>query len=544
MRDQEKNKIIFFLRGFTQSAFMTILSRISGFVRDIFLAAFLGAGIFSDVFLIAFKLPNLFRRITADGALTSAFLPIYSKLRTQNGDTFAFMYFKNIMLRVTIFLIALMIIFQIIMPFIIYFLAPGFMNNEVVIEDIITLSRITIIFMPLISIVAMLGVATNVSGKFWILAFTPTILNLSIILGCFFINDQWAIKSLPLAIATIFGGLTQIIFILTMIMKFKIFNFYDFNKNNDYKNNNKQMKIKINETWKKFIPAAFGGGILQINLLVDTILASLIGFGSVSYLYFADRIAQLPLGIIGIALGTTLLTSLSKSSSNNDPIQFSKELIISFKIGLFFSIPAALVFINFSDLLIKVLFERGQFSYQETVQTSQALLAYAFGIPSFIMLKSCQPAFLAKGDTKTPMYIGLILLILNIILSFSLMSFLKHVGIALATSIVSWIGTIIYISLLLKAGKIIKPTFLIKDQDINLVSVLFYGLKITLISCLMILSMRLVLHVLELTNINQTFLLLILCVFGFFIYILTSHMFKYIPQELSDFISMKFKKAK
>ena len=124
------------------------------------------------------------------------------------------------------------------------------------------------------------------------------------------------------------------------------------------------------------------------------------------------------------------------------------------------------------------------------------------------------------------------------------MSFLKHVGIALATSIVSWIGTIIYISLLLKTGKIIKPTFLIKDQDINLVSVLFYGLKITLVSCLMILSMRLVLHALELTNINQTFLLLILCVFGFFIYILTSHMFKYIPQELSDFISMKFKKAK
>ncbi len=544
MRHQEKNKIFFFLRGFTQSAFMTILSRISGFFRDIFLAAFLGAGIFSDIFLIAFKLPNLFRRITAEGALTSAFLPIYSKLKIQNGDEFAFMYFKNIMLKVIICLIALMIIFQIVMPFIVYFLAPGFMNNKEVINDIITLSRITIIFMPLISIVALLGVATNVSGKFWILAFTPTILNISIIFGCFFINDQWGIKSLPLALATIFGGLIQIIFIITMIMRFKIFNLYDLNKKYDFKNNNNQMKHKINETWKKFIPAAFGGGILQINLLVDTILASLIGFGSVSYLYFADRIAQLPLGIIGIALGTTLLTSLSQSNANRDPIQFSKELIISFKIGLFFSIPAALVFINFSDLLIKVLFERGEFSYQETVQTSKALLAYAFGIPSFIMLKSCQPVFLAEGDTKTPMYIGLILLILNIIFSYSLMSFLKHVGIALATSIVSWIGAIIYISLLLKSGKIKKPTFLIKDEDINLFSVLFYGLKITLVSFLMILGMRLVLNVLELTNINQTFLLLIMCVFGFFMYILTSHIFKYIPQELLDFISIKFKKAK
>ena len=328
MKYPEKNKTTFFIRGFAQSSLFTVISRISGFMRDIFIATFLGAGIFSDIFLISFKLPNLFRKITAEGALTSAFLPIYSKLKIQKGDELAFIYFKKVFYKVTIFLIGIMIIFQIIMPYVINFLAPGFLNYEVVINHITTLSRITIIFMPLISIVALLGVATNVSGKFWILAFTPTILNLSIILGCFFINDYWTIKALPLAIATVFGGILQIIFIIIMIKKLKIFNTVNLNKNKNHINIDNQIKFKMNETWKKFLPAAFGGGILQINLLVDTILASLLGFGSISYLYFADRIAQLPLGIIGIALGTTLLTSLSKSNAYKDTNQFSKELMI------------------------------------------------------------------------------------------------------------------------------------------------------------------------------------------------------------------------
>ncbi len=539
-----KDKTSFFIKGFTETALFTFVSRISGFIRDIFIAAFLGAGIFSDIFIIAFKLPNLFRRITAEGALTSAFLPIYSKLKEHKGDIFALVYFKNILYQVSISLFVLMTILQIIMPFLIYFLAPGFADNKEVTSQIITLTRITIIFMPLISVASLLGVATNVSGRFWILAFTPIILNTFIIISCFLINDYWIIKSLPLAIATVLAGFTQVVFIAIMIIKYDIFKYQDFFKNAHQKKNNNYIKVKIIETWRKFIPAAFGGGILQINLLVDTILASLLGFGSISYLYFADRIAQLPLGIIGIALGTTLLVSLSKSNANRDTNQFSKELIISLRIGLFFSIPSALVFINFSDLLIKVLFERGEFSFQETIQTSYALLAYALGVPAFIMLKSCQPAFLAEGNTKIPMYIGFVLLILNIILSFSLMIFLKHAGIALATSLVSWIGTLIYITLLVKTGKITRPKFSFEKNDTNLFSVIFYGLKITFISCLMILSMKLLQYTLEINNLNKTSILIILCIFGFFMYILTSKLFKFIPQELNYSLFLKSKKVK
>ena len=195
----------------------------------------------------------------------------------------------------------------------------------------------------------MLGVATNVSGRFWILSFTPIILNSSIILSCLSINDYWVIKSLPLGVAIVIGGIFQLIFMIVMIKKYKILSSKKIKKQEQVgaKNEDSVINYHIKQTWQRFLPAAFGGGILQLNLLIDTILASLLGFGSVSYLYFAERITQLPLGIIGVALGTSLLTSLSKASAQNDIKQFSKELIISLKIGLFFSIPATFSFLYF-----------------------------------------------------------------------------------------------------------------------------------------------------------------------------------------------------
>ena len=527
-----KDKTSFFIRGFTQSASLTLLSRISGFMRDIFIAAFLGAGVFSDIFLIAFKLPNLFRRITAEGALTSAFLPIYSKLIEQKGKIFADNLLKTFIFLVAIFLILLMIVIQIIMPFIIYILAPGFSDNNLVFEQITSLTRITIIFMPLISIVALLGMATNVYGKFWVLSFTPIILNFCLIISCFFINDNLSIRSLPLAFATVLGGILQLIFILIMIKKFDVLKLKTLDiKSNTVKEFN-EIKLYLKITWKKFLPAAFGGGVLQINLLVDTILASLLGFGSVSYLYFADRIAQLPLGIIGIALSSALLTSLSKSSAVRDAKQFSKELIISLKIGLFFSIPTTFVFINFSELFIRVLFERGEFSSIETNQTAQALIAYAFGIPAFIILKSCQPAFLAEGNTKTPMYVGLILLLLNIFFSFLLMHYLDHSGIALATSLVSWIGSFIYLVLLIKKRKILKFKFNLELDESNLLFILIYALKLVLISFLMILFMKITFYILNIYKLNEIYILLSLVLIGLLAYLLTNYFLKYIPQEL------------
>ena len=527
-----KNKTSFFIKGFKHTAFITFLSRITGLIRDVFIAAFLGAGVYSDIFFIAFKLPNLFRRITAEGALTSAFLPIYTLLIEKKGKSFASQFFKIFIIKVVVYLSLLIVILEIFMPFLIFVLAPGFIKNDLVVNQIITLSRITIIFMPLISIVALLGVVTNVSGRFWAIALTPIILNFCLIISCFFIYNFEFSKSLPLAFATVIAGFFQLIFMIIIIKKFNILNFKKSNSITLNTQEKTDINFYVKKTWIKFIPAAFGGGILQINLLVDTVLASLLGFGSVSYLYFADRIAQLPLGIIGIALSTSLLVSLSKSIALNNSKEFSKQLIISLKIGIFFSIPASFVLIFFPEIIISVLFERGQFGINEKNGTIEALIAYSFGIPAYIIMKSCQPAFLAEGNTKTPMYIGFILLILNITLSLILMNYYSHAGIALATSMSSWIGCIIYINLLVKNGKILQTKSKIKHQFSNLTSISIYAIKIMLISSLMTLIMKGFLNYTQLFEINKFINLFILIAIGLLTYFLTCGVFGYIPQEL------------
>lgn len=538
-----KDKNSFFIKGFTQSAIFTLFSRITGFIRDIFIATFLGAGVSSDIFFIAFKLPNLFRRITAEGALTSAVVPIYSKLKEKKNKLLADKFLKTVILKLSVLLCIVVLIFQIMMPFVVYFLAPGFSDDNIVINNIIMMTRITIFFMPLISIVALLGVATNVSGRFWALSFTPIILNSCIIISCFFIKEDLIIKSLPLAIATVLAGIFQLVFMLIIIQKFKVMDLRFINNKIDITKDKNEIKIYLKQTWNKFLPAAFGGGVIQVNLLVDTILASLLGFGSISYLYYADRIAQLPLGIIGIALGSVLLTSLSKSTASKDKKQFSTELIASLKIGIFFSIPAAVVFINFSELFIKILFERGEFTTLETIQTSQALIAYSIGIPAFIILKSCQPAFFALGDTKTPLYIGFLLLILNIVFSLLFMYFLRHAGIALATSIVSWFGVMIYIGLLVRNGRIAKPNLDDVTKDLNYYSLLKYLGKIIIVSLIMLVIMKLSLDVLLLFITNKILILFFLVSLGLVTYALTTYKLGYMPEQLLNFYISKSKKA-
>ena len=537
------DKNSFFIKGFTQSAIFTLFSRITGFIRDIFIATFLGAGVSSDIFFIAFKLPNLFRRITAEGALTSAVVPIYSKLKEQKNKLLADKFLKTVILKLSVLLCIVVLIFQIMMPFVVYFLAPGFSDDNIVINNIIMMTRITIFFMPLISIVALLGVATNVSGRFWALSFTPIILNSCIIISCFFIKEDLIIKSLPLAIANVLAGIFQLVFMLIIIQKFKVMDLRFINNKIDITKDKNEIKIYLKQTWNKFLPAAFGGGVIQVNLLVDTILASLLGFGSISYLYYADRIAQLPLGIIGIALGSVLLTSLSKSTASKDKKQFSTELIASLKIGIFFSIPAAVVFINFSELFIKILFERGEFTTLETIQTSQALIAYSIGIPAFIILKSCQPAFFALGDTKTPLYIGFLLLILNIVFSLLFMYFLRHAGIALATSMVSWFGVMIYIGLLVRNGRIAKPNLDDVTKDLNYYSLLKYLGKIIIVSLIMLVIMKLSLGVLLLFITNKILILFFLVSLGLVTYALTTYKLGYMPEQLLNFYISKSKKA-
>ena len=246
--------IKFFIKGFRVNALLTILSRITGFIRDIVLAFFLGAGIASDIFFISSKLPNLFRRITAEGAMTSSFLPIYSKLLHQDKSENAQKFSAIICFFLIIFLSILVIIFEIFMPIFIKIIAPGIINYKNFFDDIVMLSRFTIIFLPFISMTAFFGAMLNASGRFFYFAFTPIIFNLCIIFSCFYINDALKIKSLPLAIAMPISGFIQLCFIYYFVKKFNLITKVFYKISNLKQNNFNKFKNNTSDTLKRFFP--------------------------------------------------------------------------------------------------------------------------------------------------------------------------------------------------------------------------------------------------------------------------------------------------
>ena len=518
-----------FIKGFRVSALLTILSRILGFIRDIFLAFFLGAGISSDIFFISSKLPNLFRRITAEGAMTSSFLPIYSKLlyqeKSENAQKFSAIICSFLILLLTI----LVIIFEIFMPFFVKIIAPGLINNEKVFNDIVTLSRFTIIFLPFISITAFFGAMLNASGRFFYFAFTPIIFNLSIIISCFFITEALKIKSVPIAVAMLISGFIQLCFIYYFLKKFNLITKVFFRLSNLNKNNFIKFKNDISDTLKRFFPAVLSGGVFQINILVDTILATFVGFGAVSFLYYSDRIIQLPLGIIGVSLATVLLSSISHPKVVNNNKKISDQLIVAIKISLYFSIPSMITLIFFSEFIISGLFERGSFDQESSKSVALALTMYSIGLPFVIIIKCFQSIFIAKGKMKKILYISILQLITNFILSIILMKFLSHGGIALATSISTIISFMIYSLYIIKKEKLIFKSMDFKNYR-SKNNILFYLIKISILSFFMISILYLFQNS---TNYNSGIIYLsIFTSLGILFYIFITYLTKQIPEEL------------
>jgi len=522
----------FFLRGFRINAIFTFISRISGFVRDMFFAHFLGAGLHSDIFFIATKLPNLFRRITAEGALTSSFLPIYSGLLNSKDKELAYYYSKIIFLILLLSVLIITALIQVFLHEVIILLAPGFLDNKKLLADIVTLSRFTILFLPLISIVALFGAMLNAAGRFTPFAILPIIINLTFICTCLIVSEDLKIKSLPLAISLPIAGLMQMIFIYICARRYKLVN-RNFFKIFYFKTNIfKQLSQKLNSTLKRFFPALITGGIFQINILIDTLLASFLGFGSISFLYYADRLIQLPVGIIGVALGTSLLASLSHPKILNSNKKTSIQLENAIKIGLFFSIPSTLVLMLFPEIIVNSIFKRGNFSNFESNQTVLALYFYSFGLPFLIISKSCQSIFLAAGKPKKIMFISIIQLICNIILSLILMQYFNHGGIALATSCATFLGTILYFKLILKEKKLRIGNFQSNKKE-GIIYLIKYFFKIVICTFLMIVFLKLVVILFQYFDFEINLLyLVIFTMLGLIFYFFVSYITKIIPMEI------------
>jgi len=412
--------------------FYTLISRILGYVRDILIAIFLGTSIFADAFFVAFRLPNTFRRLFAEGTFNAAFIPSYAGELAKNkteADNFA----QNVFNLLFIILLFFVLVAEIFMPQLIFLIAPGFYKDPEKLKLAVDLSRITFPFLFFICLASFFGAILNSYNKFAASAAAPIILNVILIVSLFF--SQWISLSnvFVLSYAVSFAGFLQLVVLLFFVRK----NFKPI----------LSIKIKIDKKvkffFRKLLPSIFSSGVTQINILVGTIIASFQA-GAVSYLYYADRVYQINLAVAGIAVGTVMLPELSKYVKNNNSEEIKNLQNRALELCLFLSVPAATALVLASEQIITSLFGYGSFNDESVINTAIALTFFSFGVPAFSILKIFSNFFFARNDTKTPFYLSLTSVTLNIIISVTLFGQFGFIIIPIATSISSWINVFMH----------------------------------------------------------------------------------------------------
>ncbi len=407
---------------------MTGLSRIAGFARDILTAAYLGAGPVADAFFVALKLPNFFRRVTAEGAFSIVFVPMYSKtweIETQEtADQFASNAFMVMLSVLSVFTVIALIL----MPFIISAIAPGFVGDPVRADLAVELSRITFPYLLLISLTALLGGVLNAVDRFAPFAFAPVLFNLSLIVSLL-LSAHFETAGHAMSYGLLAAGVFQFLFLWICAKRARI----------QIKMARPKINADIRKVFRLMGPAVIGAGVVHINLFADIILASFLAEGSISYLYYADRLNQLPLGIVGIAVGTALLPMLSRAMIKEDKSHARNLFNRSLEYCLLLALPAAVALAVMPLTLITVLFERGAFDAADSLMTSKVLMAYAIGLPAYIAIKVFSTAHWAREDTTTPVRISIVATVLNIVGSIILIQYIGVVGIALSTGLTGWL---------------------------------------------------------------------------------------------------------
>jgi putative peptidoglycan lipid II flippase len=420
------------LRTFATVGSLTMLSRVLGFVRDVLVAAAVGAGMGADAFFVAFKIPNMFRRLFAEGAFSAAFVPIYAGHLEEKGKAAARAFAEQSLSVLVVALLGFLIAAEIAMPWLIRAIAPGFWTTPDRFALTVELTRITFPYLLFISIASLCGGVLNSLGRFAAAAATPVLLNLCLIGAVLGLAPLLGSTPLALAWGVALAGFVQAVWLLAALARAGI----------DLRLTWPRLSPDVRLMLGRLVPLAFGVGIYQINMLIDTIVASLLPAGAISYLFFADRITQLPLGVIGVAAGTALLPLLSRQLRAGDEQGALESQNRTLEFTLFFTLPAAIALAVLAEPVVRVLFERGAFATAETAATAGALAAYAWGIPAYVLVKALAPGFFARGDTATPVKAAAAAMVVNLVLNLLLMGPLQHVGIAAATAVSSWVNAL------------------------------------------------------------------------------------------------------
>ena len=423
----------------------TLVSRILGFARDILIADVLGAGMIADAFFVAFKFPNFFRRLFAEGAFNAAFVPLYAGRLAREGIEAAREFAGEAAAVLTTTLAVFTIASMIAMPWLMFALAPGFADEPEKFTLTTELTRLTFPYLMFMALVALLGGMLNSLERFAATAAAPIILNLVLISALVLARAE--VLDLPghaLAWGVAIAGAGQFIAIAWACHRAGVMISLP----------RPRLTPGVRRLLTLMTPGLVGAGVVQINLVIDVILASLLAEGSVSYLYYADRVNQLPLGVVGVAVGVALLPLLSRQLGSGDTVGARASQNRAIEFSLLLTLPAAAALIAIPHPIINVLFQRGAFDQAAAGATAGALAAFACGLPAYVLIKTLIPAFFAREDTATPVKIAATAVVANVILAVTLMQFLAHVGIALATALSAWLNVALLVVVLTRRGHI------------------------------------------------------------------------------------------
>lgn len=431
------------LRASGVTGSMTMVSRILGLARDVVIARVFGISDGTDVFFLANKIPNFMRRLFAEGAFNQAFVPILSEYRSQKSLSDVQSLINSVAGSLGGFLTIVTVFMLIAAPLIAVPIAPGFFGDTAKFALFVEMLRITFPYLLLISMTAFCGAILNSYGRFAVPAITPALLNVSLI-GCtFLLAPYMRVPELALAWGVLIAGVAQLLFQLPFLARMQLM---PIPRRGKYHEGVQRIK-------KLMVPALFGVSVSQINLLLDTVIASLLVAGSVSWLYFSDRLMELPLGTFGIAIAIVVLPSLSRKHAESSMQEFSETLDWAFRLVCLIAIPASLALILIAEPLLITLFETDDFTEFHVMRSAGSLRAYSLGLLAFMAIKIFAPGFYARQDTRTPVKIGVIAMITNMVLNLVFyLNGLAHVGLALATSLAAFLNAGLLLRGLYAAG--------------------------------------------------------------------------------------------
>lgn len=432
------------LRSSLVTGSMTSMSRVLGLVRDIVLARLFGPGDGADAFFLAFKIPNFLRRLFAEGAFNQAFIPVLSEYRTRHthAEVRQLVNATATWLGGTLLMITVVVVAA--APVVAWPIAWGFTSDPEKFSLFVQMLRITFPYLLLISMTAFAGSILNTYGRFAVPALTPALLNLSLIASALLLSPWFAQPEVALAWGVLIAGVSQLLFQLPFLVRLQLMP----------KPVRRARHEGVRRIIRLMIPALFGVSVSQINLLFDTFIASLLVSGSVSWLYFSERLMDLPLGIFAVAVATVVLPSLSRRHAERSPEEFSALLDWAFRLVVLIAMPAALALVLISEPLIVTLFQSDNFTAADVVQVTYSLQAYSLGLVAFMLIKVFAPGYYSRQDTRTPVTIGIIAMAVNMVLNIVLVfgAGMAHAGLALATSLAAFLNAGLLLAGLLRSG--------------------------------------------------------------------------------------------